>query len=403
MIRPAPTPRTSSEYPSIRARAWEVLVYFFRLGCFGFGGPLAIVASIQKDLIETRQWVSPEEFAQVFPLIKAMPGPIAFQTAVYIGRLRAGFWGACAAGFGIVFPAFVMMIVFGAALESVGDLPALEPVLAGMQAAALGLIMASLKGLFWGHRKSRLFWIMVVVAIAITAAAPASEPLVILGCGAFITALFEIKKRSSSGPMSRLKFSWMFPFFSAGGGSALATIKWPMLGDLTWACFKAGALVFGSGIAIVPLMEQDFVVKLKWLTHAEFMNALAFGQITPGPVVITATYIGYKTLGIIGACLATASIFAAPFFHMTTWFPRLVGKLSRLEWISPFLLGAIGGVVGSIVSAGVRLAIPFSTSPTLMLLLIGTFAAASFTSLPAWSLIPVAGLLSWLGNLLKFS
>jgi chromate transporter len=349
-----------------------------------------------------------------------MPGPIAFQTSVFMGHHRAKFLGGCAAAFGIVFPAFALMVLFGTLLESAGDLPAVQPVLTGMQAAALGLILASLKGLFWSHRTKPLFWFVAAIALAITGAMPATEPLVILGCGIATALLFEIQKRATTGtssksvsagrdkiitrsPLARfllkIKFAWALPLFQ--GSISVAAGKASILGDLSWACFKAGALVFGSGIAIVPLMEQDFVERLKWLTHAEFMNALAFGQITPGPVVITATFIGYKALGLVGASVATASVFAAPFIHMTTWFPRFVGRLSRLQWITPFLLGAIAAVVGSILAATFRLASPFFSSPALLGLIFVTGLVALSGKLPAWSLIPAAGLLSWLVNVIN--
>jgi chromate transporter len=379
----------------------ETAQYFMRLGITGFGGPLAVVATMQKDLVETRGWLTEDEFARAFALIKAMPGPVAFQTAVYVGRRHAGLWGGAAAAFGIVFPAFVLMVLFGAFLANVEGLAPVTAFLEGMQAAALGLILASTKGLFWPYRKKIEFWLLAALAAGLTFYRPSWEPLAIIGLGVAVTLVYEVKKRGLHKQHMFLT-GLALPSFLLGDPSSSAVARAgsipAALGDLAWVSFKAGALVFGSGIAIVPLLEQDFVARLGWLTHGEFMNALAFGQVTPGPVVITATFIGYKALGLTGAIVGTACVFGAPFFHMMTWFPPLVGRLARLTWIPAFLTGAIAAVVGAILATSIKLALPFAASPLLIALIIAALVAALFSKLPAWSVIPLGGAIALLAR-----
>jgi len=368
----------------------ETFLYFIRLGFLGFGGPLALVASMQRDLIEKRRWMTPEEFVRSFALIKAMPGPVAFQTAVFLGRLRAGWPGAAAAALALNGPSFAMMILFGIFYEQWKDVEISRLFLIGMQASALGVICASLKGMAESYWRRPMFWFLAAVVAVLTAYSPALEPLLILASG--FVAVLAAKK------FKRITFSiaplWLAAQVTLPSEAALFSLAAaPQLLLLAWYCFKAGAFVFGSGLAIVPMMVHDFVTHLGWLTREEFMDALAFGQITPGPVVITATFIGYRSFGFIGALVATFAVFLAPFIHMTTWFPRMVNRLARLHWIAPFLVGAIAAVVGAIAATVLQLSLVLEEKGLSVPILIGAFALSVWTRLPVWIVIPASGVL----------
>ena len=363
----------------------EVAIYFFRLGFVGFGGPLAIIGSMQRDLIERRRWMEPEKFAQAFAMIKALPGPIAFMTAVFLGRQRAGWKGGVVAAVLYILPAAALMILFGVFYDSWRSMPAVQSFLVGMQAAALGVILSSAFALILPYRKHPLFWALLVPSGFLTFTLPAIEPVLILGSGLLTSAGLALWRKRPRGTTMLL------------GAAPLAIA--PALSELAWNCFKAGAFVFGSGLAIVPMMEHDFVQRLGWLTHAEFMDALAFGQITPGPVVITATFIGFRQLGFAGAAVATVSIFAMPFVHMMTWFPSVFERMSRAKWIGDFLLGAIAAVAGAILSAVYDLGDDWIAQPGMYLVMAAVFLAARFSKIPAWSLIPLGGAIVWLVNL----
>ncbi len=359
----------------------EVLFYFFRLGTLGFGGPLAVVGSIQKELVEKRKWMEEEDFNATFSLIKAMPGPVAFQTAVFMGRIRAGFFGGALAAFGLVTPAFCLMILFSIFFKSMNDLTFTHSILQGMQVAALGVILGSLKGLVKNNIKDFFFWVLVIVSGAINYKHPSIEPIVIIGFGLMIIAFKKFLRESAS----------QLTIFSLAAPLVLASNS---IRDLALVCFKAGALVFGTGLAIVPMLQHDVVVKYKWLTQSEFLDALAFGQMTPGPVVITATYIGHKIAGMPGAIVATVAIFAAAFFHMSTWFPLVVNKLRGKKWINDFVFGAVAAVVGPIIVTVLKMGSDIPFNFFLILLVVSVFILTLINKIPLWLLIPMGGVIN---------
>lgn len=392
----------------------EILIYFLQLGFTGFGGPMALIAVMQRDLVERRKWMEREAFARAFALIKAMPGPVAFQTAVFLGRIRGGWKGGTLAAIGLTIPPFLMMVLLGIFYDRWRGLSGAGLFLDGMQAAALGVVLASLKGLASSHVKKAIFWLLAAVAVTLTWWHPEYEPLVIV-CSGICTALVALRAGTRSarnkGPSGGASLFFLIrPQWRAMNtayhvtqfGSQLhesvllsTSVVTANFIDLSWSCFKAGAFVFGSGLAIVPLMESEFVQRLGWLSHQEFMDALAFGQITPGPVVITATFIGFKVLGVLGATVATGAIFAAPFFHMMTWFPSAFERLSKLTWTSAFLTGAISAVVGSLLATSVHLALTIENKLIALPLLALAFAITLFSSLPVWLIIPGTGLAAW--------
>ena len=358
-----------------------MFLYFLRLGTLGFGGPLAIVGTIQKDLVEKRKWMEVDDFNATFSLIKAMPGPVAFQTAVFMGRLRAGFIGGALAGFALVFPAFCMMILFSLFFKSLSELPFTQSILIGMQVAALGVILGSLKGLVKSNMKDFFFWVLIILSGIINFYRPSLEPMIIIGFG-LILIMFKHWQRNSTGQMTLYGLATPIVFWSSS------------IRDLAQVCFKAGALVFGTGLAIVPMLQHDVVVKYKWLSQSEFLDALAFGQMTPGPVVITATYIGHKIAGIPGAIAATIAIFAAAFFHMSTWFPLVVTHLRGKKWINDFVFGAVAAVVGPIIVTVLKMGFQVPFNAFLMILAMSAFILTLTNKVPLWLLIPLGGLLN---------
>lgn len=356
----------------------EVLFYFLRLGCLGFGGPLALVGTMQDDLVEKRKWMTHTDFNATFSLIKAMPGPVAFQTAVFLGRTRAGFWGGFLAGFGVVFPAFIMMILFSTFFSSIADLSFTHSLMLGMQVAALGVILGSLKSLVKHNYKEIFFWFLICISGAINYKSPGLEPIIIIGMGLLMVFI-----RSASRKKTLMLSVAPILFFTED-------IK-----NLALVCFKAGALVFGTGLAIVPMLQHDIVVKYHWLSQSEFLDALAFGQMTPGPVVVTATYVGHKIAGMPGAIVGTVCIFAAAFFHMSTWFPHVVGRLRGKAWINDFVFGAVAGVVGPIIVTVIKMGMGIEFNLFLLVMALAIFVITLFNKMPLWLLIPLGGVLNY--------
>lgn len=346
----------------------EVFQYFLRLGVLGFGGPLALIAQMQKDLVQERKWISEEKFQQVLPLIKMMPGPVAFQLATFIGHERRGFWGGFLAAIGLVLPSFFLMVALASGYDQFVQISSLKSMMIGMQAGAMALILLSLKPLILPHKSKSLFWILLVASVALLFKGLLPEVLLILTFGLLAVIWTLVKNRKL-----------------AIEGSTL---------QLFLICLKSGAVVFGTGLAIVPVLEGDFVDKLHWLTHSEFMDALAFGQLTPGPVVITVTFVGFRIAGVMGAIAATVGIFLPAFFHMTTWFPKAIGWLQKQKWIAEFSMGAIAAVTGAIVVTVLKSCLDWGFQ--LNLVLLGIVMINLLFKIPSWSAILIGSALGFL-------
>lgn len=372
----------------------EISVYFLRLGCVGFGGPLSLVAQMEAELGD--RWVPKAQFAQIFTAIKTLPGPVAFQTAVFLGYRRGLLvnsprFGATLAALGLVLPSAILMSFLAMSYQTWTQWKWTQSASIGLQAAALGLILASViplaKGLSLAGGKGaaeRMEQIARILFVAfgflVTLIRPSLEPFAILFCGLLSLA-------PSKGKI-----------FSIALISAVATpilVPPGMIGlsagevhtELFLTSLKAGAMVFGSGLAIVPLLGSEFVDKLHWMTHAEFLEALTFGQITPGPVVITATYIGAKVAGLLGAITATVGIFIVPYIHMTTWFPHFWEKVSASHQWKRFSFGAISCVIGAIVASVIKLLEPAALL-AMDLDLQSPLANRHLVSLTIWFLFP---------------
>jgi len=399
----------------------EILLYFLRLGCVGFGGPLALVAQMEAELGD--RWIPKSQFAQIFAAIKTMPGPVAFQTAVFLGYQRgllveAPRLGGTLAALGLVLPSAVLMTFLAMSYQAWSHWKWAQSASIGLQAAALGLILASVVPLAKGlsltsnqgaaDKMERIARVLFVAfGFLITLIRPSLEPVAILFCGLLSLAPARGKIFSFT-----LLLATASPILVPSGMIGLTGAQVHL--ELFLTSLKAGAMVFGSGLAIVPLLGSEFVDKLQWMTHAEFLEALTFGQITPGPVVITATYIGAKAAGVLGAITATIGIFLVPYLHMTTWFPKLWEKVSKSQQWKRFSFGAISCVVGAIVASVIKLLEPAALlamdldlrSPQANRHLISLtiwflFPAISFVLtfkkvLPAWLTILGGGATAWL-------
>lgn len=297
----------------------EAILYCLRLGVVGFGGPMALIAMMQKELVVEKKWMDEKEFANALPMIKAMPGPVAWQSLLYILRARLGPWKAIVPALFFILPSAIMMILLAHFYEAYRAVPVISMILDGMQAAAYVLILFAIKTLGQNHYRENFFGVYFILALVLFYL-KISEPIIILGMGTLgLLSVYSQKK----------KLSVALPLF--------------------WICFKAGALAFGTGLTIVPLLESDFVKQMQWITHQQFMDALAFGQMTPGPVTISVAFIGYKVLGIGGAIIAVLGVFMPSSIHILTWFPKFVEWLSTQQWVDDFLTGAVAALIAGIV------------------------------------------------------
>lgn len=355
----------------------EIFLFFLKLGFTGFGGPLALVAQMQQEAVEERGWIPLEEFQNVFALIKAMPGAVSMSTAIYLGRRTGGRLGGLLAGIALILPSATLLCILAYFSAEATASPLLAGALGGMQASALALILLALRSLVAPYLKKAAFWILCAIGGYLFWQELVPEPVLIIGFG--VLGAFAWVSRGRALMNAVAVFAPVDPEF---------------LKKLSWICFKAGTFVFGTGVAIAPLLERDFVARQGWVTAPEFMNALALGQVTPGPVMLTTTYLGMQLAGVLGALVATVSVYLASFFHMMTWFPPAVGYLSKQKWIDGFLYGALAAVAGTIVVTVVHLGQTISDQPWRIAWIFVAFGlGVGFKKVPAWAWIFVgAGL-----------
>jgi chromate transporter len=301
--------------------------------------------------------------------------------AVFLGHRRAGFWGALLAGIGLILPATVIIMLLASQYADLQKIQQLNHVFLAMQAAALGLIFVAIRTMAHQYLKSFLFWVLLIFSAVLFFRDILPEALLIV-LGGLIAVMAKSQKFKTP----------KFAFFALAAAPMDST---SVLQEIFWICFKAGAFVFGSGLAIVPTLEADFVTKNQWLTHAQFMDALVIGQITPGPVLLTTTFMGYLVAHWQGALVATGSIFLASFVHMSTWFPRAIDFLSRQSWIKSFVLGTTAAVVGCLLITAMKLQIQFERNWFYHLITLVVIFLSLKTKWPSWLLIllgAIAGL-----------
>jgi chromate transporter len=324
--------------------------YFLRLGSSGFGGPIALVGYMQRDLVEQRRWFSEEEYRHGLALAQTMPGPLAAQLAMWFGYLEAGLLGAAAVALPFVLPPFLLVTAVAVLYAKYQGLSVVHEIFLGVGPAVLAIIaIAAYKLARTTNKTDPLLWGIAAAVCAVTAIAKTEIVWLFLAAGAFGATYYgrgaPRRRRavapsfSPHGVMAALKgFAW------TGSGS--------VLGTMTLFFAKASAFTFGSGLAIVPFLHQGLVHDHHWLTERQFVDAVAMGLISPGPVVIMATFAGYLVYGIAGAVLATAAVFLPVYLFVIVPGPflRRHGQRPRLQG---FIRGATAAAAGAIAGAAI--------------------------------------------------
>ena len=321
---------------SMRALA----LYFLRLGALGFGGPIALAGYMQRDLVEERGWVTKQDYVEGLALAQLSPGPLAAQLAMYLGWVRGGSLGAAVIGIAFVLPSFVMVMILAWLYLRYGGLPWMQGIFYGVGAAVIAIIVRSaIKLAKLTLARDRLLWVLFGASALVTALTGAESMVLVLGCGA-VTLL---ARAPSNHPRAALG---VFPAALLTGAHGAASGE--QLGQIAWFFTKAGAFVFGSGLAIVPFLYDGAVREYHWLTEQQFRDAVAVAMITPGPVVITAGFIGYVAAGASGAVIAAAGTFVPPYLVVVLAARWLRKPNPRLK---AFILGVTAAATGAIAGA----------------------------------------------------
>lgn len=368
----------------------DLIIYFLKLGTWGFGGPVALIGYMQRDLVENKKWISDDDYKEGLALSQLAPGPLAAQLAIYLGYVHYRILGATLVGLAFVLPSFLMVIGIGYAYVSYGGLPWMQAVFYGVGSAVIGIIaIGSYKLTIKSIGKDKLLWVIFIV-LAVTTFITEQEILwVILLAGVAVW-------------FAKAPPKWLSPAANGMFPAILLQLQ-PIateskLWEIAWFFTKAGAFVFGSGLAIVPFLYGGVVKEFQWLNEQQFLDAVAVAMITPGPVVITVGFIGYLVAGFPGACVAALATFL-PCYLFTVIPAPYFKKYGKHPAIKAFVDGvtaaAIGAIAGAVLVLGKR---TLTDIPTLLIALITTAILLKFKKLQEPLIILVAALV---GILLK--
>jgi chromate transporter len=330
--------------------------YFLGLGTWGFGGPVVLVERMRRDLQEARGWFTPAEYGEGIALAQLAPGPLAAQLAIYLGWLRAGVAGATLVGVAFIAPSFLMVIALSVAYVRFGGIGWMQGAFYGVGAAVIAIIGSSAWRLV---RKTvgrdALLWTVVGVNAVVTAVTERELVSVIVASGLIVLCVRRWPPRhggATCAPVSAL-FALHPGLLTGLHGTADAELL-PKIG-LYFA--KAGALVFGSGLAIVPFLHGGVVREMHWLTERQFIDAVAVSMITPGPVVITVAFIGYLVAGPLGAVVAAAGVFLPAYLVVVVvarWFQRMAQNQALRAAVDGITAAATGAIAGAVIVLGRR-------------------------------------------------
>ena len=381
------TSAVAPENGCAQAKLREFLFYFLRLGTYGFGGPIALAAHMQKDLVEERKWVSSQDYVEGLAFSQLSPGPLAAQLAMYLGWVRAGTVGATLTGAAFVLPSFLMVMGLAAVYLHYGQLAWIQGVFYGVGAAVIAIIVRSAYKLVRSTVKSDwLLWVFFIV-LAVTTAWKESEMVwLFLLCGAVSMLVRAPWRTGASKFTGALLIGTRKLFVGTLGAASLATV-----GTLFLFFLKAGAFVFGSGLAIVPFLYGGVVSHYHWLSERQFLDAVAVAMITPGPVVITAGFVGYLVAGPIGAVLASVAVFVPPYLIVVfgaPYYRRFAKNIHVKAFVQGVTAAAVGAIAGAAFILGKRALID---APTVAIAGV-TFGLLSLKKIPEPVLIFAAGI-----------
>jgi chromate transporter len=348
----------------------ELLLYFLKLGTLGFGGPIALVGYMERDLVEEKRWISREEYVRGLALAQLAPGPLAAQLAIYLGYVKYRVLGATLVAIAFILPSFIMVVIIGMIYVAYGGLEWMQALFYGIGAAVIGIIVRSAYKLTKITLKnSALLWMIFVIMCGVTAYTEQENVWLFILSGVVALA---VKAWPSVAPRAGM-------FVPTLGFSLLQT---PQLGEqnVLSSVFlffvQAGAFVFGSGLAIVPFLYGGVVQEHHWLTERQFLDAVAVAMITPGPVVITVGFIGYLIAQFPGAVVAALGVFLPVYLFVVIpapYFERYAKNQKLVAFVDGVTAAATGAIAGAVIVLGRRAIIDLPTAAialgALMLLL----------------------------------
>ena len=363
----------------------DLIIYFLKLGTWGFGGPVALVGYMHRDLVENKKWITEDDFKEGLALSQLAPGPLAAQLSIYLGYVHYRLLGATLVGIAFVLPSFLMVLGIGYAYVTYGGLPWMQAVFYGIGAAVIGIIsIGSYKLTTKSIGKEKLLWLIFIFVTATTFITEQEVIWIILLAGVIVWFVKAPPNFFSTSTNSIIPLT-LFELIPIASESKL----W----QIGWFFTKAGAFVFGSGLAIVPFLYGGVVKDYQWLNEQQFLDAVAVAMITPGPVVITVGFIGFLVAGIPGACVAALATFL-PCYLFTVIPAPYFKKYGKHPAIKAFVDGvtaaAIGAIAGAVLVLGKR---TLTDIPTIIIALSTIGLLLKFKKLQEPYIIIVAALI----------
>jgi len=365
----------------------EIAIGFLKVGATAYGGP-AIMGIMQAEFQERRQWTSKPRFLEGMALVNVLPGATATQLGIFLGYVRGGWWGGLLAGLCFAAPAFLVMLALTIAYAAIGVSPILRGALYGLGPVVLAIFFAALVRL---GRSALRSWSHGLIALGAAVAAllgPLGAAAILLLAGGVGLFLFHDKRL---GTLVLAGIAIVLALLSLAAwsplGSSVSPEAEPTLGRIASLFAAIGAVTFGGGLTMIALLEEHVVNHLHWLTPREFVDGLALGQLTPGPVLMLAAYVGYKVLGITGAVVAAAAIFLPSFVLMLVLLP-VFDRIRTLTWARAVMQGIVPGVIGVMAVALVRMTPHAAPDPLAIAALVVTLA-----TLILWRVAPLKAML----------
>ena len=364
---------------------------FLKIGALGFG-VAAIWGLIQTEVQERRKWLSKERFVEGLAVVQALPGATALQMCIFTGYQRAGYWGGVLAGIAFMLPSFAIMLVLAALHSAYGALPFMRDAFYGIGPVVLGIFAAAVWRLGGSAVKDWFSVLLALGAVAGLLISPLGPAGVFLLAGCIGVAVHHSRRAGLVAGAVVLLLIWAERFaesiFStAVPGQAGSTGLW----DIGVFFFKVGAVTFGGGLTIIAFIQDQVVNQLHWISAEQFLDALAIGQVTPGPVIMLAAFVGYKVAGIAGAVVAASAIFLPSFILMLSILPML-DRVRSLAWTRAAMRGISPAVVGAVALTVVQLTPHAVTDVFTGALFVLTIAALLLWKLPAFALALSGGL-----------
>jgi chromate transporter len=360
-------------------RLRELVTVFGTLGLIGFGGPVAHVALMRREVVDRHRWLTERELLDLIGLTSLIPGPNSTELAMLIGHRRAGGWGLVTAGIAFILPAAGLVLALAWAYVTYGTTPGAEALLYGIKPVVLTVVAAALVG-FARTALSTPLAAAIGVGAAVLWAAGVNE-LAVLAGAAVVMAAVRL-------PGVRKPLALAAPFAAVAGRSAAAAQVDLWL--LTGVFLKAGALLFGSGYVLLAYMRGDLVLRLGWLTDQQLLDAVAIGQVTPGPLFTTATFIGYIVAGVAGAALATIAIFL-PAFLLSALIGRVAQRVREWTTAGALLDGLNAGSIGLMAAVTIQLATGAVVDPVTSVMAASALVGLLVLKVPSIVLVAVGG------------